>query len=215
MIWITSLTNTWSGVIFEYHVCTNSLMITEMIPYSWRSTAFELVKGGSTSSIGRGVLRPFSPFPSSVLWEHRVRRINAAVALSEVVSGWSFWESASRVGLVARAWFGSLPPVDGIEVWRPGGCGKGTPESRFMLSIIAGGFSSSHEISNDSNTSWKIAMRSRWRSLLRITAMWAMTTADRWPGKVSLTEAWHQPSCNLSRANNPPPPSLSAPTCQP
>jgi hypothetical protein len=84
-------------------VCTNSLMMTEMIPYSWRSTSFELVNGGSTSSIGSGVERPFSPLPKSTLCEQSVRRTKAEVALSEVVSDWSLGVSSGRVTPGVRA----------------------------------------------------------------------------------------------------------------
>lgn len=46
--------------------------------YSCRSTSLLLVKGGSNSSIGAGVLRPLSPS-----WVHNVRRIKNIVARSE------------------------------------------------------------------------------------------------------------------------------------
>jgi hypothetical protein len=66
------------------------LMITAIMPYSWRSTSLELVNGGSSSSIERGVVPPFSPLPSRTSWEQRVRRMKAAVALSHAVSASTF-----------------------------------------------------------------------------------------------------------------------------
>lgn len=53
-----------------------------MKAYSCRSTSLLLVKGGSNSSIGAGVLRPLSPN-----CEHNVRRIRARVARSDKGSG--------------------------------------------------------------------------------------------------------------------------------
>ena len=49
-----------------------------MMAYSCTSTSLLLVNGGRTSSIGAGVLRPFSPS-----CEHSVRRIKNRVARSE------------------------------------------------------------------------------------------------------------------------------------
>lgn len=49
--------------------------------YSCRSTSLLLVSGGSISSIGAGVLRPFS-----LMCEHNVRRMNSNVDLSEIAS---------------------------------------------------------------------------------------------------------------------------------
>lgn len=81
MIFTTSSTNMWSGVIFVYHVCTNSLIMIAMRAYNSRSTSLLLVNGGRISLIGAGVLRPFSPS-----WEHNVRRIKNRVARSETGS---------------------------------------------------------------------------------------------------------------------------------
>jgi hypothetical protein len=61
-----------------YHVCTNSLIMIEMSAYSCRSTSLLLVKGGRSSSIGAGVLRPFSPS-----CEHNVRLIKNRVVRSD------------------------------------------------------------------------------------------------------------------------------------
>lgn len=61
-----------------YHVCTNSFMMIEIMAYSCKSTSLLLVKGGRSSLIGAGVLRPFSP-----RCEHKLRRIRNVVARSE------------------------------------------------------------------------------------------------------------------------------------
>lgn len=60
-----------------------------MKAYNCKSTSLLLVKGGSISSIGAGVLRPLSPS-----WEHNVRRIKDNVARSESASAGetrAFW----------------------------------------------------------------------------------------------------------------------------
>lgn len=70
-----SATKLSSGVIFPYHACTNSFKTIARNAYSCRSTSFRLVSGGSSSSIGL----PLSPGCCG----HSVRRMKAAVALSE------------------------------------------------------------------------------------------------------------------------------------
>lgn len=103
--------------------------MTAIIAYSWRSTSFELVSGGSSSSTGFGVLLPFSPpGPDKAWWAHSVLRMKAAVALSE---------RKSDVDLVGSM-FGE--PVN-VEAGREISLGFARPESDAGESFASLGWS--------------------------------------------------------------------------
>lgn len=79
------------------------------------------------------------------MWEHKVRRMKAAVALSDAVSACGFGVSAGRITPVARECLGGLfsgaPGAEDVDVWRRGGCTWGKLDSRNVLSVIAGRYS--------------------------------------------------------------------------
>jgi len=112
IILTTSSTKYGSGVIFEYHVCTNSLIMIAMKAYSCKSTSLLLVNGGRISSIGAGVLRPLS-----LRCVHRVRRIRKSVARSATGSAdWRrlFWREMG-VSTLRKGSFDTSPGVDEAE----------------------------------------------------------------------------------------------------
>ena len=88
----------------------------EMKAYNCKSTSLLLVNGGRSSSIGAGVLRPFSPS-----CEHSVRRIRKRVARSDSGSAdgsRALWRDKGVWGLEAGSLEADADCEETLEVAR-------------------------------------------------------------------------------------------------